>query len=327
MSTEIVTRGPSSDLAITDGQSFFTDKQVAALRQLGVSNATNADLAVFFHQSTRTGLDPFARQIYMIERQGKQTIQTGIDGFRLVARRATDRARGSFGYEDTLWCGPDGSWTDVWLSREAPAAAKVTVIRDGARYPAIALYTEYVALKRDGNPNSMWASKPALMLAKCAEALALRKAFPQDLSGLYTSDEMQQADNTPADGGFERVSPRSGSAKLAAAVQERSRQVQAVPDAVPEEIHDAEVIEDAVPHITREQSARLRDLMREAGLNRASMLTLASEQAGRPVTAATDLTEAEAAAVITLLEAVAPPAEPAIPEDVFGGREPQTAAS
>lgn len=184
-----------SDLAIHEGQSTFTEKQLAALRQLGVGNASNADVAIFFHQCVRTGLDPFARQIYMIERQGKQTIQTGIDGFRLIARRAADSRSGTVGYEDTLWCGPDGAWTDVWLDQSHPAAAKVTVVRDGARFPAVALWTEYVGTKRDGSVTAMWQSKGALMLAKCAEALALRKAFPQDLSGIYTSDEMQAGSN------------------------------------------------------------------------------------------------------------------------------------
>jgi hypothetical protein len=83
----------------------------------------------------------------------------------------------------------------VWLKKEHPAAAKVTVLRGEGRFPAVALWDEYVALKRDGSVTQMWANKGALMLAKCAEALALRKAFPQDLSGIYTSDEMAQADN------------------------------------------------------------------------------------------------------------------------------------
>jgi phage recombination protein Bet len=194
MSTALATTTGSA-LAITPEQDFWTDKQVAALNQLGVDKASKADLAVFFHQVTRTGLDPFARQIYMIERKGKQTIQTGIDGFRLIARRATDAAHGTFGYEDTQWCGEDGQWTDVWLKKEQPRAAKVTVIRDGQRYPAIALWDEYVGTKFNGEVTQMWSTKGALMLAKCAEALALRKAFPQDLSGIYTADEMQQADN------------------------------------------------------------------------------------------------------------------------------------
>src|SRR5690606_39764911 len=64
----------------------------------------------------------------------------------------------------------------------SPAAAKVVVVRDGNRYPAVALFSEYAATKRDGTLTGMWLSKPALMLAKCAEALALRKAFPLDLS-------------------------------------------------------------------------------------------------------------------------------------------------
>jgi len=194
-----IERHTGSTLAIGDDQAFWTNDQRAALVQLGVDQASDADLAVFFHQCQRTGLDPFARQIYMISRkdrgQIKQTIQTGIDGFRLIARRATDASRGTLGYDDTLWCDQNGRWSDVWLRREPPAAAKVTVIRNGERFPAVALFTEYAGYKYDGNLTKMWADKGALMLAKCAEALALRKAFPQDLSGLYTSDEMQQADN------------------------------------------------------------------------------------------------------------------------------------
>jgi phage recombination protein Bet len=184
-----------SDLVIASDQAFWTDNQLAVLGQLGVTTATPADLAVFFHQCTRTGLDPFAKQIYMLERQGKQTIQTGIDGFRLIGRRAADHTGDTIELTDTEWCGQDGIWRDVWLSNEPPAAARVAVIRNGGRFPAIAMYSEYVARKRNGDVNQMWTTRPAGQLAKCAEALAWRKAFPQDLSGLYTSDEMGQADS------------------------------------------------------------------------------------------------------------------------------------
>jgi hypothetical protein len=58
----------------------------------------------------------------------------------------------------------------------------------------VALYREYVQRKKDGTPNRMWATMPAAMLAKCAEALALRKAFPQELAGIYSDAEMEQAE-------------------------------------------------------------------------------------------------------------------------------------
>ncbi|QAY70048.1 phage recombination protein Bet [Xylanimonas protaetiae] len=335
MSTEITTRGPSSDLAIADGQTFFTDKQIGALRQLGVQDASNADLAVFFHQSTRTGLDPFARQIYMIGRnqknprtnqwETKYTIQTGIDGYRLIARRVVDSRGETLEYEDTVWCGEDGEWKDVWLSQQPPAAAKVTVLRNGKRFSAIALWREYVQTNRDGGPNSMWGRMGSGQLAKCAEALSLRKAFPQDLSGIYTAEEMGQADNvqaphvqaspTPAPA---QGNPRSGSSKLAAAVA-------AHPAAQGEEIVDAEVIEHP---ITPAQKAAITRLMKREGLTKNAMLTLAEDVTGREITGANDLTEDEAIAVVMRLEN--PPTAPEqvdLPEDVFGGREPQTAAS
>ena len=195
---------PTTALAISTEQTTWTERQLATLRQIGVENASDGDLEVFFHQVKRTGLDPFARQIYMISRtqwnartrqeEVKQTIQTGIDGFRLIARRAADAAGDVLSFEDTLWCGQDGKWVDVWVNAQPPVAAKVTVLRGhGQRYPAVATLAEYAGWTGKGNERRltrMWQEKAALMLAKCAEALALRKAFPQDLSGLYTSDEM-----------------------------------------------------------------------------------------------------------------------------------------
>ena len=195
-------------LTITNEQDTWSRAQLAALSQLGVQNAQQADLAVFLHQCQRTGLDPFSRQIYLIERRqkqgneyvSKQTIQVGIDGFRLIARRAADRNHELFSEPETLWCGEDGVWHDVWIAQTPPVAAKVTVRRGEGEFTGVALYREYVGTRYDKNlhrqvPTSMWSSKPVTMIAKCAEALALRKAFPQDLSGLYTTDEMQQTNN------------------------------------------------------------------------------------------------------------------------------------
>lgn len=175
--------GYTTAIAIRDDQTTFDEYQVAALRQLGVDQASNADLALFFHTCKRTGLDPFARQIYMIRRGGKQTMQTGIDGLRLVAQRTVERTGQTLGYEDTTWADAAGVWHDLWLGSNAPAAARVVVIRDGQRFPGVAHATEYA----QNTPT--WREKPALMLAKCAEAAALRKAFPMDLSGIYAPEE------------------------------------------------------------------------------------------------------------------------------------------
>lgn len=174
-------------LAITGEQKYWTPEQISALKQLGLSNASNGDLAVFFHQAQKTGLDPFARQIYMIERGGRYGIQTSIDGLRIVAQRSGEYA----GQSGPFWCGEDGKWVDVWLAKTPPLAAKVGVYRQGfpeALY-AVARWDSYAVPN-----NPIWRKMPDLMLAKCAEALALRKAFPNDLSGIYTDDEMSQAD-------------------------------------------------------------------------------------------------------------------------------------
>ena len=207
MSTELEHHTGGSALAISETQTGWTAQQLAGLQHLGVEEATRGDLELFFYQCQRTGLDPFARQIYMIGRQSsenvngqwvkstKYTIQTGIDGFRLVGRRAADTAGHTLEISDTQWADPNGNWHDVWVWDTPPAAARVAIIRHGGRFPAIALWAEYVQTKRDGTPTKMWQDRGAGQLAKCAEALAWRKAFPQDLSGLYTADEMGKAND------------------------------------------------------------------------------------------------------------------------------------
>ena len=175
----------SSALAVNSDQNFWDEQQLAALKQIGLANAPKPELAVFLHYCQRTGLDPFARQIYMIERGGRFTIQASIDGLRIVAQRSNEYA----GQSGPFWCGADGVWTDVWLQSTPPTAAKVGVMRKGFTEVlwAVAKFESY-------NANSpIWKKMPDLMIAKCAEALALRKAFPNDLSGIDTAEEMEQA--------------------------------------------------------------------------------------------------------------------------------------
>ncbi|MFD9259078.1 phage recombination protein Bet [Streptomyces sp. NPDC059538] len=200
MSTDVTKAGGS--LAIRPDQAMWSPEQRAVLMQSGISDqVTNAELASFLHLCQRTQLDPFSRQIYLIGRYNKKagrevfTPQTGIDGYRVIAQRVSLQSGGTYGYEDTLWCGENGRWVDVWLAPGPPAAAKVTVIRNGLRFSAVALYSEYAQKFPDGNPKALWATMPSGQTAKCAEALALRKAFPHDLAGVYTVEEMAQADN------------------------------------------------------------------------------------------------------------------------------------
>lgn len=166
----------------------FNEDQIALIKsQLG-SGLTNSELDLFLHVAKKAGLDPLSRQIYAVKRGGKMTIQTSIDGLRLIAER-TGKYEGQAG---PFWCGEDGEWKDVWLKSSPPAAAKVGVWKAGAKDAtyAVAKFSEYNV---GGN---MWNKMPANQIAKCAESLALRKAFPQETNGLYSDTEMQQAEES-----------------------------------------------------------------------------------------------------------------------------------
>ncbi len=170
----------------------YTSEQVDLIKDQICKGASNAQLDLFMATSQRLSLDPFAKQIYAVMRGGSMVIQVGIDGFRSVAESSGDYQ----GQTPTQWCGDDLVWHEVWISNDYPAAARVGVWRAGFREPlyAVATWASYVQMY-SGKPADMWNRFPDVMLAKCAESLALRKAFPRSLSGLYTPDEMAQASN------------------------------------------------------------------------------------------------------------------------------------
>lgn len=195
-----------SDLAVRENGSEISaagnwdSAQVEVLRNLIAPGISDQEFVLFGQVCQRTGLDPFARQIYAISRnvynpktkqkEPKMTIQVSIDGFRLIADRS-----GQYAGSETLWCGPDGEWVDVWLKPGPPAAAKTTVWKNGSdrTFTGVARFDAY-AQSYNGELSGLWKTMPDVLIGKCSEALALRKAFPAELSGLYTREEMQQAE-------------------------------------------------------------------------------------------------------------------------------------
>lgn len=161
----------------------FSQQQIEMIRHsLGMENASALEFDLFINLCRAKRLDPLTKQMYAVPYKGKWQMFASIDGLRVVAQRTGDYG----GQTAPAWCGPDLVWREAWLETEPPAAAKVGVYKRGYEHPTwgVATFRSYGTGKQNN-----WLSMPDVMLAKCAEALALRKAFPDDLSALYVREE------------------------------------------------------------------------------------------------------------------------------------------
>lgn len=176
--------------AVSDGE--FTAEKVALIKKTIMPQASDLELDLFVNYCRTIALDPLAKQVYAIrQKNGTWQFFASIDGLRVTAQRTGEY----LGQTAPYWCSMDATWRDVWLADGPPAAAKVGVFRRGNTEPTwgVATFRSY-GTGKGGN----WTSMPDVMLAKCAEASALRKAFPAELSGVYVREEFADADATPA---------------------------------------------------------------------------------------------------------------------------------
>lgn len=163
--------------------SDFTKEQKGLIARTIAAGATQDELALFIGQCARTKLDPLSKQIYFIKSGGRVMIQISVDGFRVIAERSKDYA---------------GQDAPVFEEDEDGKISKCTVTvyrwHGDTRYPAavgVAYWKEY------HRPGGNWDKMPHTMIAKVAECIALRKAFPNDLSGLYEPTELPMVELEP----------------------------------------------------------------------------------------------------------------------------------
>lgn len=180
----------------------FSTRQLDILKNSMCRGLSDDDFEVFLMACSKTQLDPFMKQIYAVKRKAKKpdgtwgeamTIQTGIDGYRLIAERSRKYAPGP---EPTYVCDEKGN-----VLCATAYIKKLTSDGTWHLVSASAYIEEYCQTFKDkfsGEKKAcgLWETMPKTMLAKCAEAQALRKAFPAEMSGVYTKEEMMQADTS-----------------------------------------------------------------------------------------------------------------------------------
>lgn len=184
------------------------DEDVLTIRRhMGLENAPESEVRVFIARAQRLGLDPMNKsEIMLLNRQGNWVIQVGIAGLRKGARDICNATGEGLDIEGPFFAGPDGQWREFWAEPEPPTAAKVTITRGNSRSSHVILWEEYVQRRRDGSITKMWNDKRTFMLGKCCEAGGLRKAFPDDMAGLYLAEEFRdQQQPAPTQAQAERV--------------------------------------------------------------------------------------------------------------------------
>ncbi len=247
----------STDLAKLDAPPVTSD-QLDLVRRTVAAGATADELKLYLYDCARQGVHPLDKLLHFTKRGGKYTPVTSID---LMRTRAADTGEYA-GSDVPLYISDDGVWSSAPAATSVPTAAMVTVYRlvqgQRCKFEAVARWQEYCP---PSGQDHMWRKMPHTMLAKCAEALALRKGFPRQLAGLYAKEEMDQAGlPTPVP---DRAPERPPAAQVPPAATmrvegHRMADADAAPSVLETELPPAPVISDA-------QAKRLFAISRSAG--------------------------------------------------------------
>nr|DAK15112.1 MAG TPA: RecT protein [Caudoviricetes sp.] len=196
---------PLASGMFSENTKISKEKMVATLHRsmLGLTKTGEArpmeDLKLFLAISNQYGLNPFKKEIYATyvwnkERQREElTPIVSIHGLRKMARKSTTPRYTHTGAAELEFSKDDPSQI---ISATVPVfgifSSGVSAISAGVSPVEITRYTayfdEFARRKKDGDLNSMWRSRPRMMLIKCAEANAIRQGF--DISGLYIEEEI-----------------------------------------------------------------------------------------------------------------------------------------
>ena len=216
------------------GVATYADKDLALIRRTVAADCNDDEFNLFIHTARHMGLDPLRRQVYAFvfgkkakdQSKRRMSIIVAIDGFRAIADRTgnyrPDEDEPTFEIDPALVSPSNpaglvkasvrvhkfshGAWHKVtasaWWTEYAPLKegwTETRKVQDGtwpngdARYKDVPAEgaTKTTILDDSGN----WAKMPRLMLAKVAEALALRKAWPDDFSDVYAPEEVERSRN------------------------------------------------------------------------------------------------------------------------------------
>lgn len=177
----------SNTQIVTQEHAAYSEEQRRLITDVLCKGASETEVEFFMEVSKRCRLDPFRKQIHAVKRwdatlqREALSFQVGIDGLRAIASRTGE------------YVGNDEPAFEL-DAKGNPIKASCTVYRliHGQRYAftASVFWAEYAQKKKDGSLTKMWYDRPFGQLGKCAEAAALRKAFPEESGGLYTEEEL-----------------------------------------------------------------------------------------------------------------------------------------
>ena len=199
----------------------FTEKELAAIRAECCKGATDTQFELFISECKARSLRPGVHLVFQLRRAKEFDSTVGayvyvqkpywittIAALRLIAQRTGDYL--GQGTEEYVYLDKEGNPTiksEIPLPHEDPAqrplprepwVARATVYRKGFNQPMIGMarFEAYatIVVPKDGTPylSETWRKRGCEQLFKCAEALALRRAYPEEMAGLLLSEELKE---------------------------------------------------------------------------------------------------------------------------------------